>query len=353
MNSALNPLTGPGRALLALAAGCVAFTLAASEQADFSAPEGKTTSSLTPVRPQDLENDFKKFFDRSASKSAPMDVSPTYGPPSTSQMPVIDSKTRSRILNEWDKKKNWLLNGSAKKEAFEKDKKDEDDPFEEVSGRTRTALEKHILGDDAEGKAEKARGLRQMKKNNEESDPSSAGDQAADEKDPSGTSSRNGPEKEASKAYFSDPFNRTVGDKKKSENFIAFGQKAEKEEVAETPAAASARSSARLEQAFATPNSLTGPAGPSPLAGVADPLSQRSTHLDDLHNILGRDPGSASTVAGILGGFGSVRASLAAPAAAPPSSFSPPVFVPAPAPRRAEPIMQAQPTILPRPVRDF
>src|SRR5262249_48626459 len=135
MHRPLNFRNGTGRAILALAAGFMAFAATASEQADFSAPTGKTASSLAPVRPQDLETDFQRLFGPSESKrSSSVTIPPSFSPQTG---PLIDSKTRAKLLQEWDRKKNWLLNGSNKQSELGRDK--EEDPFEEVVGKNRTA----------------------------------------------------------------------------------------------------------------------------------------------------------------------------------------------------------------------
>ena len=352
MHRPLNLLTGSGRATLALAAGCMAFTAVASEPVEITAPTDKTTSSLTPLgAKQEWNNEFKTtVFGRSESRgSASVDMPQSFGPRTG---PVIDSKTRTKLLQEWDKKKNWLLNGRSTPELGQ-DK--EADPFEELSGKHQTLLEKHILGVDAEGKETKDKESRRQKKNDADEDPSASSDQTAEERSLSGAPSQNGSDKDKgkdnSRAYFSDPFNRATPDKKDKDSSL-FGNKDKKDDAEETAAAAQARSAARMGQIFALPSSGPGSSAPSALSGVAGPLSQRSTHLDDLHSILGRDPGAASSVAGILGGFASSRPFVAAPAPASTFALPAPVapFVPQ---RRSEPIMKPQPSVLERPVRDF
>ncbi len=366
MHWPLNSLTGTRRVPLALTAACVAFTLTASEKAEITAPTGKPSSSLAPIRPQDLDNGFK-IFGRSESKSSGggggVDLPPTqsFRPENG---PVLDAKTRSRLLQEWDKKKNWLLNGSAKQAELgqDKDSGKDDDIFEQISGHHRTVLEKHILGLDADGKRAKEQESRRLKKQDDEADASGNADQAVDDQMISGTSPRNGldkggsdkggSDKEASRAYFTDPFKRETPDKKNSSDSSIFAQKAEKEDVAETPAEMSHRSAARMGQIFGQPAANSpGTSAQSPISASTDAFGRQNAHRDEMHNSLGRDPSAPSGVAGILGGFASSRPMAAAPAPLP--AFSQPVFVPAPQPRRQEPAVEAQPMILPKPTRDF
>jgi hypothetical protein len=360
MHWPLNHLTGKGRATLALAAGFLAFTASASEQADFSQPSGKTASSLAPVRPRDLENEYK-IFDRPASKGSSSSVAmpPSTGPQQNAT--VIDAKTRARLLQEWDRKKNWLLNGSSKQ--VEPGQEKEEDPFEEVVNSRRTLLEKRFLADDSDGKKDRQKEIRRKHdQDNNGEDPSGAPDQFSDEKLQSSNTSRSGSEKggsdkEASRAYFTDPFVRANVSKKSDRMFGSARRedddkdKDKDKDATESQAAMAARSAARIGQIFSQPNAAAGPAGSSGLTGATEPLGQRNTHLDDLRNILGRDPNAVSSVAGVLGTFASSRP--AAPAPAPVSTFSqPPAFIPAPV-KRPELIMKPQPTILPRPTRDF
>lgn len=366
MHWPLNSLTGTRRAPLALAVACMAFTLTASEKVEITAPTGKPSASLTPIRPQDLENNFK-IFGRSESKTSGggggVELPPTqsFRPDNG---PVLDAKTRSRLLQEWDKKKNWLLNGSARQAELgqDKDSSKDEDPFEQISGHHRTVLEKHILGLDAEGKQAKEQESRRLKKQDDEADASGNADQAVDDEKLSGISTRSGlskggsdrenSDKEASRALFTDPFKREASDKQKNSDSSIFAQKAEKEDATETPAESSSRSAARMGQIFGQPAANSpGASAQSPITASTDAFGRQNSHRDDLHSILGRDPSAPSSVAGILGGFASSRPAVAAPAPLP--AFSQPVFVPAPQPRRQEPVMEAQPFILPKPTRDF
>ncbi len=358
MHWPLNHLTRTGRATLALAAGLMAFTVTASEQADFSQPPGKTASSLAPVRGKDVDNEYK-IFDRNASKSSSSSVGlpPSYTPQQNPM--VIDSKTRAKLLQKWDEKRNWLINGSNKQSEAGQEK--EEDPFEEVVNSRRTALEKRFLSKDSDGKQDKLKEIRRKKDQDNADDPSATPDQFPDDKLLSSGSSRSGSEKggsdkEASRAFFSDPFARAKASKK-SDSAFGSARQGDKDrdadkDAADSQAAIAARSAAHIGQIFSLPNAVTGPSGPSAFSSVTEPLGQRNTHEDDLRNILGRDPNAVSSVAGVLGSFASSRPAVFAPA--PVSTFSQqPLFVPAPQPKRPELIMQAQPAVLPRPVRDF
>ncbi len=360
MHWPLNQLTRTGRATLALAAGLMAFTAGAWEKVDYSATTNQTASSLAPIHPRDIEKEISIFgHSDSRGPSSGVALPPSYSPPQNALQ--IDSKTRARILQEWDRKKNWLISGSNKLSEAGKEK--EEDPFEEVVNSRRTALEKRFLNSDSDGKQDRQKETRRQKDQDNADDPSATPDQLSDDKMLSSTSSRKGSgkggaDKDASQAYFSDPFERANVSKKSAGGFGS-GRQDDKDkdqdadkDTSDTQAAIAARSAARIGQIFSLPNAFTGPSGPSAFSSVTEPFGQRNTHQDDLRNILGRDPNAISSVAGVLGSFASSRPAALAPARV--STFSQqPFFTPAPQPKRPDLIMQAQPGVLPRPVRDF
>ena len=164
----------------AVAMGIVAALSLAAETAEtakkatVSSKEG-ADAAITPSTAPEREEGFH-LPGRSSSGITGIDIPP----PSTSSGQTLDPKARKRLLQEMDRRRNWMFDDRssaktgdrAKGKTVDGKKADENKPLEFESSRQRTLLEKRIAGDDAESRSEKADKEDRDAKDRKKSDPS-------------------------------------------------------------------------------------------------------------------------------------------------------------------------------------
>jgi hypothetical protein len=316
----------------------------ASEKAEFSTPTGKTASSLAPVKPADDGSALSNPFDRAKSQIPAAEGIPAASPQAG---PVMDAKTQLRLLDAWDRKKNWMLNADRPQTGSGTEK--EADPLAKLQGRRPTALERRMLEDDPAKVRRPA--SRSEKADYVWNDPASARDRQlkADSGSAGGRFGGQGKEVSADPTGVGSPWEsaeteRSPGDTETSglrqNGFRGFRP------------GSLGESAARMDQVLSGGSALPGLQGG--WATLANPGAGPTARIQSL---LG---GVSDAPVGVSGLF-SAQAAEARPAA-PPSFLqsSPPVgsslgapSAPATATRPARNLMQPQPNVLPFPTREF
>lgn len=360
----------------AVVAGFVAaLSLAAEtaekvEKAKVSSKEGAESAIAPATAPE--RDEGLHLPGRSSSGITGIDIPP----PSTSAGHTLDPKARKRLLQEMDRRRNWMFDDRssaktvdrAKGKAADGKKTDDNKPLEFESSRQRTLLEKRIAGDDAESRSEKADKEDRDAKDRKKSDPSRK-DRDDQESDPDGDTrtgrdQRRQPGTETERdrdnrpfqqAIFSDPFTPARPDSEdssKSTGLTSTGPKTA------GPDSTTLRPATERNDGFL---SRPSPGGSKSDYGVlGDFGSPRQTHVQQFNEILGGSDGSQAR-SGLLeapkpapkpfsqgpGAFGGAPSapSFSLPGGA---AFSTPA-----APRPTSPLVKPQPGILPFPSRRF
>lgn len=338
--SPIRPHCAPATVVLA---ALLASMAQASEKAEFSTPTGKSASSLAPVKPADDGSALSNPFDRSKSQIPAADGGPTASPQAG---PVMDAKTRLRLLDAWDRKQNWMLNADRPQTGPGTDK--EADPVTKLQGHRPTALERRILEENPT-KAKRSAG-RSDKTDYVWNDPASDRDRQlkADGSAVGGRFGGLGKDGNGDPTGVGSPWDTsTSGKLMNDEDGSGFRQ----------PGFNGFRSGSFDETAARMGQVLNGGSALPGLQGNWAALANQETgSAGRIQSLLGGAPNVVSGVAGLFTAPAETR--LATPPAFLQSSTpgvsglgSP--LAPAPAPRPEHTIMQPQPNVLPFPSRDF
>ena len=345
----ISPIRPNASAATFALAALLTTTAYASEKAEFSAPTGKSASSLAPVKPSDEGFGLKNSFGSSQSQTPVVDLGHAGG---SQTAPTLDAKTWAKVRDIWDRKRNWILNDDRNQAGTGNEK--EKDPFDEARGHHRTVLEKRIMEDDPT-KAKRS-GNRSDKVDYVWSDPAS--DRARQlHPDASSASATiiSGPDRDGpdgTRANFSSPFDAAKAESLSGDRDASAATTGDRRDFR---AGSLADSAARMQQVLGGGSALQ--ASQSGWASFAEVGGGRNSHLQQLQGLLS---GGSVAPSGLAGAFGSPASGARSPAppaflqsapAAGAGQFSP-LASPVPA-RPGRSVIQPTPNVLPFPTRDF
>jgi hypothetical protein len=272
--------------------------------------------------------------------------------------PELDAKTRAKLLDALDNKRNWILNDGQKKSGMDNNKDNkEKDPFDEVQGHRRTALERRILEESPS--LSKKSGSRSEKIDYVWKDPASEREKSlkpsSSQTDADSTTSSES-DKTGTQASFSSPFEAA---KAESLSGDRDGASLKQGDVRDFRPGSLGESRERMQQTLnsigSKPGAQTG--GKTGLDSFAEFGSGRNNHLQQMQSLLGGGSAIASGVAGLFvpppaTTRSPVSAAFQNPAAPNGSGLFSPSAAPL-APRLERPSRQPSPNVLPLPRRDF
>lgn len=340
-------------------------------------------AGAAPTKATDVRESFQLPGGGGGSSVPGIDIPPPSG---LQQNQKLDPRMRRKLMEEYDRKKNWMFDDKSAANSNPKDRtksgtsggrKDSDSkPVEFESSRQRTLLEKRMAGDDDESRAERASKEERDAKNRRKDDPSSATREDADQDLEVGTK-RDRDSKRATatsadrenrpfqQAVFSDPF--TAGRSSSSDDSTSrSGVGGEAGPRSGSDAGPQRGQSDRVDSYLSTPNS---PASSKSDVGLLEEMrASRANHSQQFKEILGGNDASSSK----QGLFDSQKSSSATKAFGAPASSG--VFggvnnstgfggnsgsvsggafsTPAPA-KASAPLVKPQPGVLPFPSKGF
>ncbi len=353
------------------AAGLLALTPALADKAvraNIVAPTEKNDSSLAPLKPSETGSELDRLFGPRPKTDLPGFDLPPSG--NGQESPKLDAKTKRRMMEERDKKRNWMSN--AQEKTYER--KDKDDANDKGKGEARSDRPKSEFEKQLQAEEDLERGRRQDPARKQQ-----GGRKGSPDDDLEIDDGRTGTRLSKSDASIKDgatgstPSAGGFGRAIFSDPSTAFQSPASGETPAgflNAPANTDpdgfrrSASADRVDQMIGAPTAAatTGPGRASPSAGPAagshgESGAPRTSRAQQFQAILDNNPSSSSASAAPVASPLSPPPTFGSPSAAPRPSLGSGLFNPAPsqfAPSRSTaPIMKPQPGILPLPSRGF
>lgn len=300
-------LTGLAMTLVVIGDPAPGSPAPVASPAKVSSKQG-SDAGAAPTKATDVRESFQLPGGGGGSSVPGIDIPPPAG---LQQNQKLDPRTRRKLMEEYDRKKNWMFDDKSAANSNSKDRtktgtaggrKDSDSkPVEFESSRQRTLLEKRMAGDDDESRAERASKEERDAKNRRKDDPSSATRDDADQDLEVGTK-RDRDSKRATatsadrenrpfqQAVFSDPF--TAGRSSGAEDTSRSGIAGEAGPRSGSDAGAQRGPSDRVDSYLSNPNS---PASSKSDGGLLEEMrASRANHSQQFKDILGGNDASSS-----------------------------------------------------------
>ncbi len=372
MHWTIGPLREVRTPAVLVVAGLLALTPALADKAvraNIVAPTEKNDSSLAPLKPSETGSELDRLFGPRPKTDLPGFDLPPSGSGQESQK--LDAKTKRRMMEEQDKKRNWMT--TAQEKASErKDKDDANDKGkgEPRSDRPRSEFEKQLQAEEdldrgrRQDPTRKQQGQLGGRKGSPDDDLEMVDDRPGSRHGKSDASIKDGsPGSTPSgggfgRAIFSDPssvFQSPASGETPTGFLNAPGN-------TDPDGFRRSASAERVDQMIGAPTgaATSGPGRASPGASPGtSPYGEfgapRTTRAQQFQAILENNPSSASAAS--VASPVSAQKTFGSPSASPLPSLGSGLFTPGPsqfAPTRSTaPIMRPQPGILPLPSRGF
>ena len=350
---------------LLVVAGLFALTPALADKAvraNIVAPTEKNQSSLAPLKPSETGSELDRLFGPRPKTDLPGFDLPPSGNGQESQK--LDAKTKRRLMEEQDKKRNWMATAQEKvSERKDKDDANDKGKSEARSDRPKSEFEKQLQAEEDLDRGRRQDPTRKQqggRKGSPDDDLEMVDDRPGSRFGKSDASIKDGgPGSTPSaggfgRAIFSDPSSafQSPASGETPTGFLNASSNTDPDGFRRSASAD------RVEQMIGAPTgaATSGPGraspGSSPYGEFGAP---RATRAQQFQAILDNNPSSASAAS--IASPVSAQKTFGSPSPAPLPSLGSGLFNPAPsqfAPSRSTaPIMKPQPGILPLPSRGF